>query len=120
MAAEHPRRGEIYAADLYPVQGSEQAGRRPFLVLSIGRLNKAPADLAIGVPLTTTERPSGLHVRIEPVESGLPRVSYAMPEMVRSVSTLRFGRLLGRAPVAKLEAASARVGVLIGLGQAKV
>lgn len=88
-------------------------------MLSIRRLNKAPAGLAIGVPLTTTERPSGLHVRIEPVESGLPRVSYAMPEMVRSVSTVRFGRLLGQTPIEKLEAASARVGLVIGLGQTK-
>lgn len=120
MGADQPRHGEIYAADLDPAVGSEQAGRRPFLVLSIRRLNKAPAGLAIGLPLTTTERPSGLHVRLEPVESGLPRVSYAMPEMIRSISTLRFGRLLGRAPIAKLETASARAGVLIGLGETKV
>lgn len=119
MGAHLPRRGEIYAVDLDPVIGSEQAGRRPFLVLSIGRLNKAPARLAIGLPLTTTEWPSGLHVRIEPAESGLSRVSYAMPEMVRSISTLRFGRRLGRAPFAKLETASARTGVLIGLGETK-
>lgn len=117
MNVDAPRRGEIYLADLDPVVGSEQRGRRPFLVLSIGSMNRAPAALAIGIPLTTTGGSSQLHLRIEPSESGLPRVSYAMPEMVRSVSTLRFRRLVGRVPVQRLETASARTGILIGLGE---
>lgn len=120
MDADQPLRGEIYLADLNPVVGSEQASCRPFLVLSLRRFNKAPAGLVIGLPLTTTEWPSNLHVRIEPAESGLSRVSYAMPEMVRSVSVRRFGRLLGRAPVPRVEMASARAGVLIGLGETKL
>lgn len=97
--------------------GSEQSGRRPFLVLSIRQMNSAPADLAIGLPLTTTDRSSKLHVRIDPAESGLSRVSYAMPEMVRSVSTLRFRKQVGRVPADAVETASARVGFLLGLGR---
>ena len=120
MSVDGPRRGEIYLADLDPVVGSEQRGRRPFLILSVGSMNRAPAGLAIGVPLTSTARSSQLHLRIEPGESGLGRVSYAMPEMVRSVSTLRFRRLIGRVPRERLEAASARAGVLIGLGRTKL
>jgi mRNA interferase MazF len=120
LPPERPRRGEIYLADLDPVVGNEQAGRRPFLVLSLRRFNKAPAALAIGVPLTTTEWPSDLHVRIEPAnESGLSRISYAMPEMIRSVSVGRFGGLLGRVPADLVETASARAGVLIGLGRTR-
>lgn len=115
----HPLRGEIYFADLDPIVGREQGGHRPFLVLSVERMNKATARLAIGVPLTTTPGSSNLHVRIDPDESGLPRASYAMPEMIRSVSTERFGRLLGRAPIEKSETASARAGVLFGLGQTR-
>ena len=119
MSADPPRRGEIHLVDLDPVLGSEQAGRRPFLVLSIGAMNQASADLAIGIPLTTTNRSSRLHVRIEPDERGLRRVSYAMPEMVRSVSTLRFRRLIGRAPADRLKTAAARTAFLIGLGRTK-
>ncbi len=36
------RRGEIYFANLDPVQGREQAGRRPVLVLSIDAINRVP------------------------------------------------------------------------------
>jgi hypothetical protein len=43
-----------------------------------------------------------------------------MPEMVRSVSTERFGRLLGRVPTETLETATAHTGFLLGLGKTKV
>lgn len=115
--SEPPRRGDVFLADLDPVIGREQAGRRPFLVLSIGQMNRAPAALVIGLPMTTTDRSSKLHVRIDPAISGLPRATYAMPEMVRSVSTIRFVRHVGRVPIGLVEAASTRTSFLIGLGQ---
>lgn len=114
-----PHRGEIFAADLDPIVGHEQEGRRPFMVLSLQAMNQAPAGLVIGVPLTTTEGTSNLHVRIEPGDSGLPRVSYAMPEMLRSISTKRFHGHIGRADRDAFELASARAGFLIGLGRKK-
>jgi mRNA interferase MazF len=114
-----PRRGDVFLADLDPVVGSEQSGRRPFLVLSIRQMNSAPADLAIGLPLTITDRSSRLHIRIEPAASGLSRVSYAMPEMVRSLSTLRFRGQVGRVPIGIVDTASARAGFLVGLGQTR-
>lgn len=82
-------------------------------------MNRAPAGLAIGLPLTSADRSSKLHVRIEPAESGLSRVSFAMPEMVRSVSTLRFRGQVGRVPVGIVETASAHTGLLVGLGQTR-
>lgn len=115
----HPRRGDVFLADLDPVVGSEQSGRRPFLVLSIGQMNRASAGLAIGLPLTTTDWLNKLHVRIDPAESGLSRISYAMPEMVRSVSLLRFRGQVGRIPIETVETASARAGFLLGLGRTR-
>jgi mRNA interferase MazF len=114
-----PERGEIYYGHLGTGVGSEQRGRRPLLVLSIDQMNRAPAELILAVPLTTTYRGVHLHVRIEPAESGLPRVSYAMPEMIRHVSTERLGTRVGRAKVETVEAAAHNAGVLIGLGQTK-
>lgn len=102
-----------------PAVGSEQRGHRPYLVTSIEAMNRAPAELALVMPLTTTPRENPLHVRIEPTESGLPRVSYAMPERVRSISTRRFGRRIGRAPLETVETAAAHAGFLLGLGRTK-
>jgi mRNA interferase MazF len=119
VTGNKPRRGEIYLADLDPVVGREQGGQRPFLVLSILAMSKAPANLVIGLPVTTTEWPNSLHVRIEPAHSGLPRASYAMPEMMRSVSTQHFKRRIGRVPIETFELAANRAGFLIGLGITK-
>jgi mRNA interferase MazF len=83
-------------------------------------MNRSPLGLVIALPLTTTDSASLLHVRIEPQpETGLDRISYAMPEMIRSVSAERFGRRLGRVPAEALETVAAHTGFLIGLGPTK-
>jgi mRNA interferase MazF len=97
--------------------GHEQGGRRPYLVISVDRMNRAPVELVIAVPLTTTDWTNPLHIRIEPAESGLGRVSYAMPEMARSLSATRFRRRLCRVPVETVDAAARHTGVLIGLAR---
>jgi mRNA interferase MazF len=106
-------------ADPDPVMGHEQGGRRPHLVISIDPMNRSAARLIIGVPLTTTDRGNNLHVRLNPPEGGLTRVSFAMPEMARSVSTARLMRKLGYASADTVEAVSKRVGILIGLGRSR-
>jgi mRNA interferase MazF len=121
MPTERPevKRGEIYIGDPDPVVGHEQGGQRPFLVVSIDPMNRSPANLAIVVPLTTTDRRNKLHVRVNPPEGGVERVSFAMPEMVRSVSTIRLQRRLGWTSLKTVEAVANRVGLLVGLGRAR-
>jgi mRNA interferase MazF len=119
MVDTSPRRGDLYMTDPDPVVGHEQSGRRPYLVISINPMNRAPANLVIALPLTTTDWTNPLHVRIDPAESGLPRVSYAMPEMVRSLSVRRFQRRVGRVPTETLETAARHAGVLVGLGRTR-
>ncbi|HWI95803.1 MAG TPA: type II toxin-antitoxin system PemK/MazF family toxin [Solirubrobacterales bacterium] len=111
------KRGDVYIGDPEPVVGHEQGGRRPFLIVSIEQMNRSPARVAIAVPLTTTDRRNKLHVRVEPPEGGLERVSFAMPEMVRSISSLRLQRRLGRASMDTVESVANRIGLLVGLGR---
>jgi mRNA interferase MazF len=40
-------RGEIYLVDLNPVQGREQAGRRPVLLLSVNAINCLPLVVTV-------------------------------------------------------------------------
>lgn len=119
MAGPDAQRGEVYDAHLDPVEGREQAGRRPLLVISINAMNRSAADVVIGTPLTTTDWGNAVHVRIEPPEGGLSRVSFAMPEMVRSVSSERLRRRLGSVSEETVDAVAKRVGILIGLGQSR-
>jgi mRNA interferase MazF len=106
-------------ADLDPVVGHEQGGPRPFLVVSINPMNRSAARMAIGVPLTTTDRGTRMHVRLEPPEGGLDRISFATPEMVRSVSTSRLRRRIGHASADTVEMIAQRIGVLVGLGRSR-
>ena len=43
------QRGEIHLVDLNPVQGREQAGRRPVLVLSADAINRLPLVVTVVV-----------------------------------------------------------------------
>jgi len=114
-----PHRGELYYANPDPVVGHEQAGYRPFLILSVERVNQTDWEIAIGVPVTTTDWGNPVHVRIDPTESGLPRVSYAMPEMLRSLSIRRFRSRAGQVPVEVADLTARRVSVLLGLGRTR-
>lgn len=83
------RQGEVWFVDLDPTRGREQAGRRPVVAVSVDQLGGGPSALVIAVPLTRTDHGQRLHVPIDPPNGGLRQRSYAMPEMVRSVSRER-------------------------------
>jgi mRNA interferase MazF len=93
------RRWEIYWVDLNPIVGSEQAGRRPVLVISNDEFN-ARMPIVTVLPLTTLE---GKRRRVYPFEVQLPassvtagRTSIVMPYQVRTVSKLRLRDRVGR------------------------
>jgi mRNA interferase MazF len=106
------RQREVWFGDLTPIIGREQAGRRPALVVSVDQLGTGPSDLCIVVPLTRTERPNPLHVEIAPPEGGVRERSWAMPEMVRSISRRRLIERWGAVRPATLEAVVGRVRLL--------
>jgi mRNA interferase MazF len=68
------QRGDIYFVNLNPVQGREQAGQRPVLILSIDSINRLP--LVVTVVVVTkgdnVSRDYPTNVRLSPAETGLP------------------------------------------------
>jgi len=98
-----PAQGDVYWADPDPTRGSEQAKARPFAIVSVDQLNRAPLALSLAVPLTRTDFENPLHVSISPPEGGLREQSYAMPEQLRTISHDRLSRRLGRLRPATLE-----------------
>ena len=89
------RQGEIWDAQLEPVVGHEQGGRRPVMIVSVDEISSGPGEMCIVVPLTRTDRGTPLHVRIDPPEGGLGAASFALPENVRSISRTRLARRRG-------------------------
>ena len=89
-------RGEIRWADLSPVRGHEQSGQRPVLVLSHDVFNERSGTV-IGVALTSREPRAGYPLTLELVDAKLPKRSWVKISQVRTLSTERLGRRLGRA-----------------------
>lgn len=86
------RRGEIYFASLDPVQGHEQAGRRPVLVLSRDSINQAPLTVTvmIGSDAANFPRDYPTNVRISARDSGLPMDTVFLGFQIRSLDHSRF------------------------------
>jgi mRNA interferase MazF len=91
------RRGDVYDADLDPVQGSEQAGVRPVIVISRDAIN-ASSSIVVVVPCTTYRSGRRIYpsqVLIRAPEGGLDADSVALGEQVRAVTKMRFRRQRG-------------------------
>ena len=88
-------RGEIRWADLNPVRGHEQAGERPVLVLSHDVFNERSGTV-IAVALTSQEPRAGFPLTLELNTPKLPKRSWVKTSQIRTLSTERIGRRLGR------------------------
>ncbi len=107
-----PSYGDIWLVDFSATQGREQVGNRPALVISPNKFNHGPAELAIVVPFTRTDRQIPLHVPVDPPEGGLRERSLAMCEMIRSISRKRLIKRSGGASAATMSAVTVRVRLL--------
>lgn len=68
------RRGEIYWVDWNPARGSEQAGRRPALVVSNDIANEhAPVVVLAALTTRRPSRPYPFLVEVSATETGLAR-----------------------------------------------
>jgi mRNA interferase MazF len=88
-------RGDILWADLDPVRGREQAGRRPVLVLSHDIFNERSGTV-IAVVLTSQEPKVGYPLALEVRSVPLPKRSWVKISQIRTLSTERLRGRLGR------------------------
>lgn len=105
-------RGEIYFVDLSPVQGREQAGRRPVLVISRDEINQQPlvVTVVIGTKGENLRRDFPTNVRVPADVSGLPMETVFLCFQVRSLDQTRFSlRRAGELPPEWMEKIDAAV-----------
>lgn len=89
-------RGDIRWADLNPVQGREQAGLRPVLILSHDVFNERSGTV-IAVAITSQPQRAGFPLTLELKTGGLPKRSWVKISQIRTLSVERIGKLMGRA-----------------------
>jgi len=86
---------EIWYADLSPVEGSEQKGFRPVVIISGDLLNKY-LQIVIACPLTTSIKGYKGNVILEPDDqNGLSKKSEIMIFHIRSISKNRLIKKTG-------------------------
>jgi mRNA interferase MazF len=88
-------RGEIRWADLNPVRGSEQAGRRPVLILSHDVFNERSGTV-IAAAITSQPQRAGFPLTLELRSRGLPKQSWVKISQVRTLAVERIGGRIAR------------------------
>jgi mRNA interferase MazF len=100
------KRGDVYWADLVPRSGSEQAGRRPVIVISHDGFNEVPFWRSIIVIPISTSTSQGRRgptvVEIPGGEAGLPKTSFAVCHQVTTLDRAKFARRVGALPAGLL------------------
>jgi mRNA interferase MazF len=89
-------RGEIRWADLNPVRGNEQAGKRPVLIVSNDIFNERSGTV-IAMALTSQPQRAGFPLALELQSKNLPRRSWVKISQIRTLAVERIGSRLGRA-----------------------
>ncbi|VAX19397.1 Programmed cell death toxin YdcE [hydrothermal vent metagenome] len=97
-------RGDIFWADLTPTRGREQAGRRPVLVISAENFNKKSGTV-IAMAITSKRPKAGFPLTLELSDPKLPKRSWVKISQIRTISTIRLGKKLGRCGVEEVETA---------------
>ena len=106
------KRGEIWIANLNPVQGSEQSGLRPVLIFQNDRINRA-ISTAIVIPFTSNLRRAALPSCVQG-EGGLTLESVALCHQMRVLDETRLNSKLGE--VSPQTMSEVEIGVLYTLG----
>ena len=110
MAGSVPDRGDVVWLEFDPQTGSEQAGRRPALVLS-PRTYNGKAGLALVCPITSRIKGYPFEVELPP---GLPVQGAILCDQVRSLDwKARKARRFGRLPQDVVQEVTARILALV-------
>ena len=99
------RRGDVYDARLDPVEGSEQKGSRPVVIVSRNAINTS-SPIVVVVPCTTYRAGRRLypsHVLVRAPDGGLAADSVALAEQVRVLDKNRLLRRRGTLSAAAME-----------------
>jgi len=118
------RRGDVYFADLDPVVGREQAGRRPVLVVSDDSVNRRGlvVTVIVGTDARKVDRDYSTNVRVPSRESGLPRDTVFLCFQVRSLDLARLvdpargvPHRVGRVVGGRMKQVEAAIRLVLGL-----
>lgn len=106
-------RGEIRWANLNPVRGREQAGRRPVLILSQDVFNERSGTV-IAVALTSQAQKAGFPLTLELGSKKLPKQTWVKISQIRTLAVERIGRKISQATPEEIDQVIQGLNEIIG------
>ena len=106
-------RGDIVWANLDPTLGDEQSGSRPVLILSQDIFNELSGTVIV-VVLTSQQPRAGFPLTFELSDSKLPKRSWVKISQIRTLSTQRLGKKIGKASDEELTAVIEGLNEIVG------
>lgn len=110
------KRGEVVKVRFDPVEGSEQGGERPAVVLSPDFINeRSPVIIVATITSRKTDRIFPFDVLIEPPDGGLNIRSKVMLTQIRTIDVSRVTGSYGALSPATMAAVDEALKISIGL-----
>ncbi len=91
---QFPLRGEIWIVNWNPSRGSEQAGRRPALIIQ-NNIGNDKSSTTIVTAISTSVKEYPMNVVLNPPEGGLNQRSIVMTSQILTVSKGRLEKKVG-------------------------
>ncbi len=110
---EEIKRGDMYYADLNPVEGCEQGGIRPVLVIQNDVGNKFSRTTIVAA--ITSRKKRGLPTHVEVEEQGLQRNSVVLLEQIRTIDKNRLLSYIGGVSIETMERIDEAMEISLGL-----
>ena len=99
---DFPKRGEVWLVNWNPARGSEQAGRRPALVIQ-NDIGNEMAPTTIVAAISGSVKIFPMNVKINPPDGGLDLPSIIKTSQILTVAKERLEKRLGRISTKKME-----------------
>ncbi|MBM3926370.1 MAG: type II toxin-antitoxin system PemK/MazF family toxin [SAR202 cluster bacterium] len=110
------RRGEIYWLELSETTGSEQSGRRPFLVIQNDAGNStSPTTIVAAITSQPRRRLYPFRVPFTAQESGLNLDGTVLCEQLRTIDQGRLGSMVGSLPQNRMREVDSALHKSLGL-----
>jgi mRNA interferase MazF len=116
ITGERWRRGDVIRVRLDQVEGSEQGGERPGLVVSPDLINEhSPVILVAAITSRKTEKVYPFEALVEPPEGGLGQRSKVLLMQLRALDKRRIVGKYGTLGPGTLERVDAALRIAVGL-----
>jgi mRNA interferase MazF len=110
------RRGEIVRVRLNPVEGSEQSGDRPAIVISPDLINlHSPVILVAPITSRKTGKVYPFEALVEPPDGGLSQTSKVLLTQLRAVDKQRISGRYGPVSDTVMERVESALRIAVGL-----